>query len=100
MQTQLPEADLVDWILLDSMQGGSGHSFDWGNFKAPRIKSKQGWLLAGGLKPENVARAISILKPDFVDVSSGVTMPDGLLKDPSRISAFMNAVRRSMISRY
>lgn len=93
LQTPLPEANIADWILLDSLQGGSGHSFDWEKLKDVSLKSKRGWLLAGGLKPENVATAISILKPDIVDVSSGVTMPDGLLKDPVRISAFMSAVK-------
>lgn len=93
VQTPLPEANLVDWILLDSLQGGSGHSFDWERLKDLSLKSKCGWLLAGGLKPENVATAISILKPDLVDISSGVTMPDGLLKDPTRIFAFMSAVK-------
>jgi phosphoribosylanthranilate isomerase len=55
------------------------------------LNSKSGWFLAGGLNPENVATAISVLQPDVVDVSSGVTMPDGLQKDPARISAFINA---------
>lgn len=93
IQTALPATDQVDWILLDSLQGGSGHTFDWEKLKALSFNSKSGWLLAGGLNPENVATAISTLKPSAVDVSSGVTMPDGLLKDPARVSAFMNAVK-------
>eukprot|EP00250_Pteridium_aquilinum_P027999 c3638_g1_i1 orf=131-994(+) len=93
VQTPLPEANQVDWILLDSLQGGSGCSFDWEKLKDLSVKSRRGWLLAGGLKPENVATAISILKPDLVDVSSGVTMEDGLHKDPTRVSSFMSAVK-------
>lgn len=93
IQTKLPISSSVDWILLDSVQGGSGHTFDWKEFKAPAPTSKHGWFLAGGLNPDNVASAISILKPSGVDVSSGVTQPDGILKDHARISAFINAVK-------
>ncbi|MCO5595760.1 hypothetical protein L7F22_049808 [Adiantum nelumboides] len=93
LQTPLPESNSVDWILLDSLQGGSGHSFDWEQLKNLSIKSRKGWLLAGGLNPENVVTAISMLKPDGVDVSSGVTMPDGLLKDPARVVSFIDAVK-------
>ncbi|GAB2223375.1 hypothetical protein Droror1_Dr00017516 [Drosera rotundifolia] len=41
-------------------------------FKQPPVKSKNGWLLVGGLNPENVGNALSILSPDGVDVSSGI----------------------------
>ncbi|KAI5064131.1 hypothetical protein GOP47_0020801 [Adiantum capillus-veneris] len=93
LQTPLPGSNLVDWILLDSLQGGSGHSFDWEKLKSLSLKSKKGWLLAGGLNPDNVSTAISMLMPDVVDVSSGVTMPDGLLKDPARVLSFIDAVK-------
>ncbi|MCO5593073.1 hypothetical protein L7F22_047079 [Adiantum nelumboides] len=93
LQTPLPESNSVDWILLDSLQGGSGNSFDWEQLKTLSIKSRKGWLLAGGLNSENVVTAISMLKPDGVDVSSGVTMPDGLLKDPARVVSFIDAVK-------
>ena len=71
----------------------SGHTFNWNKIKDLSLNSKSGWFLAGGLNPENVAMAISILRPDVVDVSSGVTMPDGIHKDPARISAFINAAK-------
>ncbi|KAL7586761.1 hypothetical protein Lser_V15G36128 [Lactuca serriola] len=83
---------LVDWILVDSAKGGSGKGFDWSKFKLPPIMSKNGWLLAGGIKPENVISALSILKPDGVDVSSGICASDGIQKDKSRISSFMTSV--------
>ncbi|KAK6933001.1 N-(5'phosphoribosyl) anthranilate isomerase (PRAI) domain, partial [Dillenia turbinata] len=87
------DCSLVDWILVDSATGGSGEGFNWAQFKLPQIRSKHGWFLAGGIKPENVSEAISILKPHGVDVSSGICGLDGIQKDQSRISSFMNAVK-------
>ncbi|KAM3284945.1 N-(5'-phosphoribosyl)anthranilate isomerase 1, chloroplastic isoform X1 [Capsicum chacoense] len=87
------ESSLIDWILVDSAKGGSGKGFNWAQFKLPSIRSKLGWLLAGGIKPENVCEAISALKPDGVDVSSGICGRDGIQKDESRILSFMNEVK-------
>ncbi|KAF7829381.1 N-(5-phosphoribosyl)anthranilate isomerase [Senna tora] len=86
------QCSLVDWVLVDSATGGSGKAFDWAEFKLPTIKSKYGWLLAGGINPENVSEALSTLKPQGVDVSSGICASDGIQKDPSRITSFMDAV--------
>ncbi|MQM11259.1 hypothetical protein Taro_044167 [Colocasia esculenta] len=86
------ESALVDWFLVDSAEGGSGKGFDWHTFKLPSIRSKRGWLLAGGLGPENVREAIATLKPDGVDVSSGICASDGLQKDEGKISSFMRQV--------
>lgn len=58
----------------------------------PTILSKHGWLLAGGLHPDNVCQAAVTLKPDGVDVSSGICSSDGIQKDPARISSFMSKV--------
>ncbi|GFP90931.1 N-(5'-phosphoribosyl)anthranilate isomerase 1 chloroplastic [Phtheirospermum japonicum] len=84
----------VDWILVDSAQGGSGKGFNWSRFKLPPIRSKRGWLLAGGIKPENVYEALSTPRPIGIDVSSGICAPDGIQKDNSRILLFMNAVKK------
>jgi phosphoribosylanthranilate isomerase len=79
-------------LLLDShtagKRGGSGRVFDW---SLSRPVSKPVWL-AGGLNAENVARAISIVRPFAVDVSSGVEASPGI-KDATRIMAFVSAVR-------
>lgn len=58
-----------DQILLDS-GCGSGETHDWEISK--RIAEVYPVMLAGGLNPENVKRAIEVVKPFGVDVSSGV----------------------------
>ncbi|XP_019058418.1 PREDICTED: N-(5'-phosphoribosyl)anthranilate isomerase 1, chloroplastic isoform X2 [Tarenaya hassleriana] len=87
------DCHLADWVLVDSAKGGSGKGFNWAQFKLPPIRSRYGWLLAGGIKPSNVAEALSILKPDGIDVSSGICGRDGIQKDQSQINTFMDAVR-------
>ncbi|KAJ8537265.1 hypothetical protein K7X08_035666 [Anisodus acutangulus] len=87
------ESSLVDWILVDSAKGGSGKGFNWAQFKLPSIRSRHGWLLAGGINLGNVSEALSALKPNGVDVSSGISGQDGIQKDGSRILSFMNAVK-------
>jgi phosphoribosylanthranilate isomerase len=79
-------------FLLDSHapgeRGGSGKSFDWSLSKPI---AKPVWL-AGGLNAANVGSAIRAVRPFAVDVSSGVESAPGI-KDASRISAFIGAVR-------
>jgi phosphoribosylanthranilate isomerase len=72
--------------------GGHGAAFDWQllrkrNFSRP-------WLLAGGLKPDNVARAIASSGAPGVDVSSGVESAPGR-KSPELIRAFIDAARKT-----
>jgi len=83
----------LDWFLVDSAKGGSGKGFNWQRFQMPTVKSKNGWLLAGGLHEDNVCQAFSALKPNGVDVSSGICAPDGIRKDPNRISSFISNVK-------
>lgn len=81
-------------LLLDShskgKRGGSGQLFDW---SLARPVMKPIWL-AGGLNADNVKRAIRTVRPYAVDVSSGVESEPGI-KDSSRISAFVEAVRQA-----
>ena len=84
----------VDWMLVDGTVPGSGEvACDWTRLRVPRGSARKGWLLAGGLTPENVAQALADAHPDGVDVSSGVTAADGIRKDPARVAAFCAAVR-------
>lgn len=46
-------------------------------------------ILAGGLNPANVADAITAVRPDAVDVNSGVSKPDGT-KDFLKMKAFVS----------
>jgi phosphoribosylanthranilate isomerase len=70
------------------LPGGTGRSFEWAALQGVGSTC----LVAGGLKADNVATALSTLKPYGVDVSSGVEFPSGG-KDPAQIRAFMEAVR-------
>lgn len=88
-------AEVADAILLDSLEegklGGTGTVHDW-NLSADLVRQVDlPVILAGGLKPENVAAAIKTVRPYAVDVSSGVET-DGE-KDPKKIEAFLREVK-------
>jgi phosphoribosylanthranilate isomerase len=70
--------------------GGHGAAFDW-KILSGRSFARP-WFLAGGLDPDNVARAIALSGAELVDVSSGVESAPGV-KDAARIQAFVNAAR-------
>jgi len=70
--------------------GGSGRAFAWDAIPPDLPRP---WLLAGGLRPETVGKALQIVQPYGVDVSSGVESHPGV-KDPERIRAFIQAVRK------
>jgi phosphoribosylanthranilate isomerase len=86
-------------VLLDSggpgQFGGSGRTFPWGIAREfvsanPHLRV----ILAGGLTPENVAEAISMVRPFGVDVTSGVESTPGR-KDHGRMRAFIAAAQGS-----
>src|SRR5882757_6097445 len=70
--------------------GGHGTAFDWKILKGRSFTKP--WFLAGGLTPDNVARAIQLSGASQVDVSSGVESAPGV-KDAARIAAFINAAK-------
>ena len=73
------------------VSGGTGKTFDWRI--AGEVARQHDFMLAGGLNSDNVAQAIDAASPTGVDVSSGVET-DGV-KDPQKIVAFAEAVRRA-----
>jgi len=91
----------VDFLLVDGVNAGSGEAYDWSKLKVPRGASKKGWVLAGGLGPDNVADALSMTRangrfgPAIADVSSGVTMECGIKKDPAKVKAFIDNAKNS-----
>jgi phosphoribosylanthranilate isomerase len=77
-------------LLLDAPKPGSGTTWDLSALT--RVRPEGEWLLAGGLHPDNVARAIREAQPWGVDVSSGVESAPGV-KDLERIEAFVRAAK-------
>ena len=96
--TQLLDYQLVaDQILIDAkppkdavLPGGNGLTFDW-RLLVGR-KWLKPWMLAGGLTPDNVARAVQLTGARQVDVASGVESAPGV-KDAARIAAFVEAAQ-------
>ena len=84
---QIPDyVGAVDVLLLDGDCPGSGRARAW---VVPPCALPV--LLAGGLTPENVGRAISIAQPAGVDTASGVEVLGAV--DPARLRAFVAAAR-------
>jgi phosphoribosylanthranilate isomerase len=79
----------VDFHLFDrraeALWGGTGETFDWELLRDHR--SEVPAILAGGLRPDNVAEAIEIVHPFAVDVASGVEAEPGR-KDHAKMAAF------------
>ncbi|MDQ4079862.1 MAG: phosphoribosylanthranilate isomerase [Gemmatimonadota bacterium] len=85
----------ADAILFDARSdgalGGTGRTFDW-TLLPDRRRAATRIVLAGGLTPVVVGDAIARVRPDVVDVSSGVESAPGV-KDPQLMRAFVDAVR-------
>ena len=97
------EESLAGWqdypataILLDAWHpekfGGTGAACDWQ--LAAEMAMQTTIILAGGLTPNNVAEAVTIVQPNGVDVSSGVEQSPGK-KDPEKVKAFIENARES-----
>jgi phosphoribosylanthranilate isomerase len=87
----------VDYHLFDrkarNLPGGTGETFDWDLLRNHR--SEVPTILAGGLKPENVAEAVEIVRPYAVDVASGVEAEPGR-KDHAKMAAFYEAAQPAL----
>jgi phosphoribosylanthranilate isomerase len=87
------EPTKADWLVVEpgaGTGGGTGRAWDWGSIAARRPHLP--FFLAGGLTVDTVEAACAAVRPDGVDVSSGVET-DGR-KDPDKIARFCAAVRR------
>jgi phosphoribosylanthranilate isomerase len=83
---QVPDGGV---FLYEGPLSGTGQAVDWG--RATSVARLGDMILAGGLRPDNVGRAIATVRPFGVDVSSGVESSPGT-KDPALIRSFVAAV--------
>ncbi|MCO4101181.1 MAG: phosphoribosylanthranilate isomerase [Gemmatimonas sp.] len=77
--------------------GGTGVALDWSGLRGALDALRNAVpdvtiVLAGGLRPANVAMAVQLLSPQVVDVSSGVEAAPGV-KDPALVQQFVMAAR-------
>ncbi|MGS0647189.1 phosphoribosylanthranilate isomerase [Komagataeibacter melomenusus] len=96
-RADLPQSCAVDGLVIESRPpagaqrpGGNARAFDWsltGGWQAPVP-----WMLAGGLRPDNVRAAVARSGARAVDVSSGVETAPGI-KSPALIREFVRVAR-------
>jgi phosphoribosylanthranilate isomerase len=92
----------ADAIVLDAyvpgLLGGTGVELPWEDLaqQLDDVRDSRPIVLAGGLRSENVARAIAAVSPNVVDVSSGVERAPGI-KDHQRMRAFRDAVASASV---
>jgi phosphoribosylanthranilate isomerase len=93
------EAYRTDFHLFDrrgkGLWGGTGESFDWELLRGHRSDIPE--ILAGGLRPDNVAAAVAVTQPFGVDVASGVEASPGK-KDHAAMAAFFEAAQPARVS--
>ncbi len=91
----------ADALLVDTVDtsgrvrkyGGTGKTGDWETVARIRPLVKPFFFLSGGLRPENVAEAIRRVRPDGIDLASGVEKAPGI-RDPDKVKRLMNEVLR------
>lgn len=75
------------------LPGGTGRSFDW-RMPGTRDMGTKILFLAGGLSAENVAEAVKVFRPAWVDVSSSLEREPGR-KDHHKMNVFITAIRQA-----
>ncbi len=87
-------APAIDWLLLDAyhpqQHGGTGLSLDWASLRNTQFPCP--WFLAGGLTPDNIATALSLVTPSGIDLSSGVERAPGD-KDLPRVASLFERLQ-------
>jgi phosphoribosylanthranilate isomerase len=90
----------TDYHMLDAyvpgQPGGTGQRFDWS--LAADHPGRPPLLLSGGIRPDNVAEAVELVRPFAVDVSSGVEASPGR-KDPGKLRELFKAVHEAAPAR-
>lgn len=89
MKKYHPEYFLVD-AYVEKAFGGTGVVTNWDLAREAKNYGKV--ILAGGLAPENIEAAIRAVRPEGVDVASGVESTPGK-KDAQKVEAFISAVK-------
>lgn len=92
----LEEYETVWGFLIEPQRdsyGGTGRS--WSYSKARRLPRSKPFLIAGGLRPENVAEAIAACSPWGVDVCSGIESDPGV-KDAQAMWKFFSEVQHAV----
>jgi phosphoribosylanthranilate isomerase len=79
LQTAANYTKDVDTLLLDAYHpqqlGGTGKTLDWQMLR--QFSPTCPWFLAGGLTPDNILAALNQVKPNGIDLSSGVELSPG-----------------------
>jgi phosphoribosylanthranilate isomerase len=87
-------------VLVDAhhpnLRGGTGLTCDWGAARITRSFARF-LILSGGLTEQNVGHAIAMVRPNAVDVCSGVENAPGV-KDHQALDGFITAVRAASSS--
>ena len=73
--------------------GGTGITWDWRGLRD--VRSPKPMIIAGGISPENVRRALTESAADGVDVNSGVESSPGV-KDPRRLKMLFEELKRGL----
>jgi phosphoribosylanthranilate isomerase len=86
-------------LLLDAhdpvRRGGTGMTVDWQ--QAAELARRRRLVLAGGLRPSNVAEAIAVVRPYGVDVCSGVESTPGV-KDHDKVAQFLANAKSAFVA--
>ena len=90
-----PYEAVADAVLLDAYHpqvfGGTGQTLDWSALQA--FCSQKPWILAGGLTPDNIVEALTVLSPQGIDLSSGVENRPGD-KNLERVQQLFDALQK------
>ena len=94
---------VAKFILFDTFHaggfGGSGKTGDWASFaRHQTAHTKNIWILAGGLNPENIGEALKQTGARLVDVNSGVESAPGV-KDEAKLKRFVVAIHNAATAR-